>query len=318
MGPEEFRRHLADAHGESCQALAMFLDVRGFSTFAGVAESSDTALFLRSMYSRILDSYFPEADFVKPTGDGLLLIRELTTDLAEVTARIRAWVQRGLDLVQDFASLTDDDLLITIPVPRQVGIGLARGSVSKLVSPAGVIDYSGRCLNLAARLMDFARPEGVTLQDRHAEALLGPELFSKFRTEEVFIRSIAEELPVAIQASKNNVAIRDSARQPIRYEPSFETSQTYTAKHIRATKGPYLVRLQRPPRQDATIKMACEFPTYNAANAPTGTVSAGRVNATLVIEPDGNYARVSFVVIAKMLDRGHVPDSAQVKLTPYH
>ena len=52
---------LPRAKGESRLVVVVFLDVRGFSSFAKMAESSEAALLLRSIYIRILDDYFPAA-----------------------------------------------------------------------------------------------------------------------------------------------------------------------------------------------------------------------------------------------------------------
>jgi len=54
--------------------VVLFLDVRGFSSFAGSAESVEAALFLKKMYLRVLTDYFVDPDFFKPTGDGLMLV----------------------------------------------------------------------------------------------------------------------------------------------------------------------------------------------------------------------------------------------------
>src|SRR6202021_3392180 len=98
---------LPTAKGESHLVVVVFLDVRGFSSFAKIAESSEAALFLRSIYVRILDEYFPNASFFKPTGDGLLVILDYDeTDLADI---VNGAVDSSIKLVEQFASLTADD-----------------------------------------------------------------------------------------------------------------------------------------------------------------------------------------------------------------
>ena len=45
--------------------VVVFLDVRGFSSFAKLAESSEAALFLRSIYIKILDDVFSFRDVLQ-------------------------------------------------------------------------------------------------------------------------------------------------------------------------------------------------------------------------------------------------------------
>jgi hypothetical protein len=67
------KRLLADAAGESQWVVAINLDIRGFSSRMS-ANPSETALYLKKVYARILDSYFTNLSFFKPTGDGLLVV----------------------------------------------------------------------------------------------------------------------------------------------------------------------------------------------------------------------------------------------------
>ena len=67
------RRALANAQGRSEFVIAIFVDVRGFSKFSQQHESPDTAMFIKRFYLQLMDEYFSEARFYKPTGDGLLI-----------------------------------------------------------------------------------------------------------------------------------------------------------------------------------------------------------------------------------------------------
>ena len=102
--------------------VVVFLDVRGFSSFAKLAESSEAALFLRSIYIKILDDYFPSATFFKPTGDGLLII--LDYDENNLVDIVNLAVRSSLELVRNFADLTLHDPMVNFDVPNPVGIGL--------------------------------------------------------------------------------------------------------------------------------------------------------------------------------------------------
>ena len=179
---EQLRGLLPSAHAESCQVVAMFLDIRGFSSFAAKGESFDSALYLRSVYTAILTSYFPDVDFFKPTGDGLFLVHELPSEAPKVPAVVSSVLARCVSLVDAFGLITAEDYMVNFPVPQLLGVGVARGSVTRLVSGTRVLDYTGRCLNLAARLMDKARPFGVVFSDIHAPQLMDPRSLPSFRT----------------------------------------------------------------------------------------------------------------------------------------
>jgi hypothetical protein len=155
---EQFRELLGSAHAESCQVIATFLDIRGLSTFSAQGESFDTALYLRSVFSTVLSAHFPDATFFKSTGDGLLLIHELPADARQVPDVVSSVLSRCVSLVGAFGQITADDYMINFPVPQMLGVGVARGSVTRLMSDASVLDYTGRCLNLAAEFGESDHP----------------------------------------------------------------------------------------------------------------------------------------------------------------
>src|SRR4051795_136684 len=103
-------QQLGSARGESCQVLTTFIDIRGLSKFAGIAESSDTAIFLRDMYSRVLTHFFAEFTYAKPTGDGLMIVRELATEVDAVEAAGCGKFSNAVQLVKDFPGLTDENV----------------------------------------------------------------------------------------------------------------------------------------------------------------------------------------------------------------
>src|SRR5271167_3529599 len=99
---EQLRGLLPTAHAESCQVVATFVDIRGFSSFAAKGESFDSALYLRSVYAAILTSYFPDVDFFKPTGDGLFLVHEPPPEAPKVPAVVSSVLARCVRLVDEF------------------------------------------------------------------------------------------------------------------------------------------------------------------------------------------------------------------------
>jgi class 3 adenylate cyclase len=158
----ELRRLLHAATGRSEFVVALFLDVRGFSGFARLAESTETAAYLRSLYKRILDNHFQEAAFFKPTGDGLLIV--LRYDEGILSETVNAAVRGALAVVANFPTICADDPMINFEVPKELGVGISRGAATALVSGRKTLDYSGRRLNLAARLRPSASPAASSIQ----------------------------------------------------------------------------------------------------------------------------------------------------------
>jgi class 3 adenylate cyclase len=315
--PDEVAK-LAKTRGESCQVLVIFLDIRGFSKFAGVAESSDTAIYLRDMYARVLTDYFSAFTYAKPTGDGLMIIYELAAEVSEVESVMRSSFERAVQLVRDFPTLTDSNVLITIPVPARIGIGIARGSATRIITDDEVVfDYSGRCLNLAARLMDLARPQGVVLSDKHAVALLGSEIAAQLDSDAVYIKGVSDDETVSVLYTPDWVAIPDQAHAPIAYKPSFDETTLIEARVIREVDH-YLIKCFREPRSGADLSVTAEWEVFREDGSSAGRLRSRRLPATRREEPDGTYAGVSWKVLRDSLDTCHVPDDFRVSFTPHH
>lgn len=118
-------------------------------------------------------------------------------------------------LVAEFPRLTVNDLAVAPPVPADLGIGMSRGSATKIISGSVILDYTGRPLNRAARLMDKARPRGVAFYDTHPEQVLAEsDVASLFRAESVCLRGIADSEPIAIFVT-DNIVIDPRDREPI-------------------------------------------------------------------------------------------------------
>ena len=69
-----FREFLQDAEGRSEFIIATMCDIRDFSQFSTIHESPDLAMFIKRFYLKLLDEYFADVAFAKPTGDGLILV----------------------------------------------------------------------------------------------------------------------------------------------------------------------------------------------------------------------------------------------------
>jgi len=244
----------------------LFLDIRGFSTYASTGESFDIAFYLRSVYTHILDSYFPKATFFKPTGDGLLVIHELPATPHDLRTAISSLLTNSIGLTESFGELTASDVMVTGAPPSKLGIGLARGTATRLVSDGTVLDYTGRCLNLAARLMDKARPYGVVFQDDKAADLIDESLASTLSSDHVCIRGISEREPLTIYVSEG-VLIRPADREPmIDSEYQYGEALHLTVEEVRK-QGNFGFYLPRAPRSYEVAGVFVEYPSFAAGKA---------------------------------------------------
>lgn len=254
---------LHDAQGASNPVIAINLDVRGFSSFSKLTESADAAMFLRCVYIRLIDGYFSEASFFKPTGDGLLVIYNLTPDTVEQA--VSNTVRTCLSILKDFSSFCDNDAMVNFDVPDKIGIGLARGAATSLVSKKKILDYSGRPLNLASRLMDLARPSGVVLDGRFGIEMLDADLAAQFTSETVYVRSLAEKEPIQVHYTSPPTVISPSNKQPLAEIRWHTDRETVTGREL-SRRGPrFLHLLSEEPEDRDAIQVRVEYPSVDAS-----------------------------------------------------
>ena len=293
---ERLRELLGSARAESCQVVATFLDIRGFSTFSAQGESFDSALYLRSVFTTILSSHFDDAAFFKPTGDGLLLIHELPQNAEAIPGIISSILSRAVTLVSAFGQITADDYMINFAVPQMLGVGVARGSATRLISDGGVLDYTGRCLNLAARLMDKARPFGVVFADRHAQQLMTPEVAILFTNDKVCIRGISEQEPMPILITRG-VEIAAYDREPIpEARHAWGDEGTVSVSEVRDSSSRAFY-LPRAPRSYERVGVHVEFQLFDNDGRRKETVSWFEVYGEYVEQPGGPLVQIDLKTV---------------------
>jgi class 3 adenylate cyclase len=283
---EHLRELLRAARAESCQLVTTFLDIRGFSTFSSGAESFDSALYLRSAFDTVLSSHFADTAFFKLTGDGLLLIHELPPEAPRLPEFVSSILSRAVRLVDEFGQITADDYTINFPVPQRLGVGIARGSATRLISDGAVLDYTGRCLNLAARLMDKARPYGVAFADSHADQLMTSEVRELFHGDRVCVRGIAELDPMPIFITQS-VEIAPSDREPIpEARHVWGQEKTLSVAEVR-NSGFYSFYLPRAPRSYERVGVHAEYPLFDTAGRRKHSVSWLEIYGDHIEQPAG-------------------------------
>ncbi|HEY5994626.1 MAG TPA: adenylate/guanylate cyclase domain-containing protein [Gallionellaceae bacterium] len=250
---------LEHAKGQSEYVICVVVDIRGFSSFCNTRQAPDIGTFIAKFYIAILRKYFSNAAYAKPTGDGLLMLFRFTEqDLQKVAERI---VTSCLKAIKEYPSLLLNDPMITFEMPGQIGFGIARGTAFCLYSGREVIDYSGPVLNLATRLNDFARPNGIVIDGAFKiEQLLSKETQLNFvRNDKVYIRGIAESAPTVICHSKG-VILSPEVSIPIHIDEWKEFSQKLTYAQIKKLVGSnYNVVLPSAPASQNKIKAALVY-----------------------------------------------------------
>lgn len=221
-----------------------------------------------------MDEYYRDADFFKPTGDGLMVIYELPFDPTDDELRQYGnRVLRGsVTLLGDFATLLNADASTKpfAPLPTQVGIGIALGTASRLFSGDAALDYSGRTLNLASRLMDYARPDGILVDGAFPMSLLDQDLQDQFELDpELRIRGVSPYDPNPAYFTKGRTTIPVSARRPLDEElwaPDIEITRKSIADFEGIGKRFYTVPLPTKPVAGSDIVLFVRYPK----RLPTG------------------------------------------------
>jgi hypothetical protein len=192
----QLRKLLDNAIGEQAFVIAINLDIRDFSAWSRRVESAQSSLYLKKIFPKLLDLHFSDEWFFKLTGDGLLLVRPFVE--SELPALVESTLQSALEIVDSFGSLCEDEPMVNFEVPDSVGIGIAQGAASRLVSDGLTLDYSGRVLNLASRLMELARPRGIVIDQGFGANLIPDGIASRFEKATGYIRGVAPDEPITI------------------------------------------------------------------------------------------------------------------------
>lgn len=255
---------------------------------------------------------FADAAFFKPTGDGLLIVHRLPDTSEQVVPLVSAVLQRCIALVDDFPTLTADDLMVNFAVPQQLGIGVARGSATRLISDGIVLDYTGRCLNLAARLMDKARPSGVVFADGHATDLMDEEVTEYFMEDTVYIRGIAEEDPMPVMRT-DAVRLSPRDREPITAVGKEWGAQTVMTVADVKKHSRFNFYLPRRPATFETVGVEVEIPDF-ADGKPTSYVTSLILTGEVDDNQNGSLVSVPFEALHEIIQ--DLPESIDGLLRP--
>ena len=266
---------LPNAHGRSERIIVVIADIRGFSAFCLRHESSDVAMYIKRVYVKLINQYFPFHSFYKPTGDGLLITIQI--DEENLEERAQTTVDACLQCLEEFPDICAGDAMINFEVPSQIGFGLTRGTACCLISGDAVLDYSGQILNLASRLTDYARPKGIVLDGQFGIELLSNPVKEKFEPTKVFIRSVAEAEPRGIYVPKGVVEVPAYARMPIDFERWDTLTVDATLAEWRVRGPKWSIDLPKRLKRPDGFRVEVESPHYKSGKRVPDAVSINRL-----------------------------------------
>lgn len=240
-----------------------------------------------------------------PTGDGLLVI--LDYEEATLTAVVRNAVETSVRLVEAFPMICEDDPMVNFDVPRELGIGLSRGAATRLTSGDVTLDYSGRPLNLASRLMDVARPSGVVFSDALGLDLIDEALASRFKSEDVYIKGLAEDAPMGVHYLAERTVISDAYRRPLhRTRQHAEATKTVSVREL-ATRGNFRFPLTAEPLDRSSIKLQLTHPKPTPSGSKAKSLIVEKQWPALYGEDArGPHVRVNLEAVAASLTAARV------------
>lgn len=298
---KELRQLLREADGISEFVIAVNLDIRGFSSFSTTVESKDTAVYLKKIYMTLIDNYFQDASYFKPTGDGLLItIPYDEKNLEEVAQNT---INSCLNALYDFSSICDDDPMINYEVPDKIGIGIARGTVSRIANDDITLDYSGRALNLASRLMDLARPNGIVFDSTFIIQLLSEEQLELFEEANVYIKGIAERSPITIYYTKDLTTISPLNKHPldkVKWKKHEIRKKFREIKKLRWFK----IELDSEPWDENEIQVSVTYPTTKNGRKLEGYVTViSFKDYKYGLEATKPFISINFPKLVEILER---------------
>lgn len=306
------RSLLPAAVGTSQWVVVANIDIRGFTSYSLSRDSVETALYLKKVYIAIIDGYFRFPDlFYKLTGDGMLLVVPFQEE--EFDAVATQVLEDCVQLVKDFAALTADEAMIRFQVPDKLGIGVSAGSASKLTAKGKTLDYSGRVLNQASRLMELARPSGVVFDDSLPITILPRALAARFAKDAVFLRGIAESEAITVHALKGKTQILDRYREPLVEETWAKISETKTVRELR-DRGNFRHALRYPPIDHRRIEVEATHPKYRSGKRVRGVAAITDPKFTYSTPGGERIVSVNYPELVKALKSKKVRETDQVTI----
>jgi len=307
---------LEEAKGRSEYVIAINIDIRGFTPFSLSVESIDLGQYIKRLYAKILSKYFPDAVFSKPMGDGLFIIYYYEEE--SVKEMVNKIVQKCINLEKEFHSLLKDDPMIVFNTPSKIGIGVTRGTTCCIYNGDNIIDYSGKILNHAARLMEKARPSGVICDYISFYNILNDDLSKLFEEESACLRGVAESEPIKILVQKNKVKISEIDRRPLNEVIWEIVNKEYSVRYIKSAKEWFSISLDKKPLNKNEIYVEIRCNTYRDGELVEGMATFEEYDITSQLiqfqqRGPNNYIKFNFILLREEFQMDSMPDEETVR-----
>jgi hypothetical protein len=208
--------------------------------------------------------------------------------------------------------------MINFKVPEKVGVGMARGAVTALVSGGTVLDYSGRPLNLASRPMDLARPTGVVFDESLGIDLLPEQLAKRFAPESVYIRGLAEREPITVYYSTDYTTIKESSKQPLDKVTWKTDSIDLTLKLIKERGPNWRHRLSKTPASPNNVQVQITHPAVGPSGRKRDFFTFVPLSPKYFryeVDPIGPFVSVAYYQVARMVEEVGVKSSWPITIS---
>lgn len=204
----------------------------------------------------------------------LVVSYQQSPDLKATVANAFEECQKLLIAFQNFCT---DEPRVNFTVPNRIGIGISRGSACRLESGGKTLDYSGHVLNLAARLMDLARPGGIVFSVGLGIELLPEATRKEFKQDKVYLRGVAERESVDVFFDPRFTSIPESAHQPLDIKWKRQVARLTLGKLKRLAKegySEYTIELDNEPtnKKEITVTATWDLPIRLRKYAGNGEV----------------------------------------------
>jgi hypothetical protein len=150
--------------------------------------------------------------------------------------------------------------MINFDTPQAIGFGVARGTACCLYSGEDILDYSGHLLNLASRLNDLARPSGIVIDGGFQHNVIPISARSLFKEQSVYVRSIAEEIPIKVFYLNKYVQLSENALSPLVGENWQTVEHRFTAKQFGEPADFLIIDLPQPAKAREKILVTLLVP----------------------------------------------------------
>jgi hypothetical protein len=203
-------------------------------------------------------------------------------------------------------------------VPTKIGIGFARGAACRLASGDMTLDYSGKVLNLASRLMDMARPAGIVFDESFDRGALEAPIRKKFSDEKVYVRGVAEKTPVRVCYLDKITSIPADYKRPLDKVVWRTIQRTLTFKALKERAPNYRLSLPTPPLDETDIVVKFEYPGVGTSGRrlkeATGFLTLGQGKFSVYSEAEDWYVAIDVEATCNALESQQVKDQWHVKL----